>query len=442
MMSLREACRIILLSLLVGVGAAPAPGAGPPDAKRDGKRKPAPVQERLAALLQKALLDNEREHGKSLEALLKLFKAAREGGAFSLDHVREVERELLESRVRALHREAAYRDAVDRLGLRFDAGEKRLGKVEQEALLPLARHLRRLQDDFTAFQAVLDGLARPAAPEKAAKLRAKLRGIAASAAIVEGTTFRTELPRRWATWEKLSPKELAERLRKDAEERRKLLDARAAAEAEGGAPKKAEERRLRELAAEMELGQFEEALKLYEAEPWRKLARAELRERQQGAMLRTVLAHFIAVLGEASDQRLEAWRKTWPNLPPVVVEKLDLLACDREKAERAVAARFDRPEAAVAGKSKLRKVRALAEAYRLQQQLFELAHFQVQGPKDGLASPFPRGPVGEAGSSALARRLLDAQRSLARARGQLLSTWVEHQMARLELYRDLRLAPP
>src|SRR5262249_34148393 len=91
-------------------------------------------------------------------------------------------------------------------------------------------------------------------------------------------------------------------------------------------------------------------------------------------------------------------------------------------------------------REEIRLLRVLAENYRIQKRLVELAYLQVENAEDPFRAPPP--PAGQQGSvtsaanaAALTRQLLDAQSSLLRAQNQLYQIWINYLTARLELYR-------
>lgn len=97
-------------------------------------------------------------------------------------------------------------------------------------------------------------------------------------------------------------------------------------------------------------------------------------------------------------------------------------------------------------RAELRQLRVLAENYKIQQRAVELAYFQVENSLDTFQSPPTPAAAGGGGNTAgnaaaLTQQLLNAQRSLPQAQNQLLSTWINYQITRLQLYRDLELMP-
>lgn len=101
-------------------------------------------------------------------------------------------------------------------------------------------------------------------------------------------------------------------------------------------------------------------------------------------------------------------------------------------------------------RQQVRQLRLLAENYKIQQRLVELAYFQVEqsletfrqpSTPSGLVAGPPGGGGGAGNAAALTQQLLGAQRSLNQAQNQLYTIWINFQIARMQLYRDLELMP-
>lgn len=97
-------------------------------------------------------------------------------------------------------------------------------------------------------------------------------------------------------------------------------------------------------------------------------------------------------------------------------------------------------------RAETRQLRVLAEQYIIQQRALELAYSQVENSLDVFnAPPLPgsanAGGGGAGNAAALTQQLLNAQRSLPQAQNALFQVWVNFQVVRLQLYRDLELLP-
>jgi hypothetical protein len=93
-------------------------------------------------------------------------------------------------------------------------------------------------------------------------------------------------------------------------------------------------------------------------------------------------------------------------------------------------------------RSELRQLRVQAENYKIQQRAVELAYSQLENSLETFrAPPAPGAQGGAASAAALTQQLLNALNSLPREQNVLVSTWINYQVARLQLYRDLELMP-
>ena len=118
-----------------------------------------------------------------------------------------------------------------------------------------------------------------------------------------------------------------------------------------------------------------------------------------------------------------------------------------QRSRRAVMQAEDAVVATV--RQQVRQLRLLAENYKIQQRLVELAYFQVEQSLETFRQPStpsgqaggPPGGGGAGNAAALTNQLLGAQRSLNQAQNQLYQIWVNFQIARMQLYRDLELMP-
>jgi hypothetical protein len=207
-------------------------------------------------------------------------------------------------------------------------------------LQPLTKQFHRYEAIFDQFEAARKEASAFDNPDQALEVRDKLRKVFQTSPIVEGTRFKEQLPGRWALWEKPARRnenqELRERLTQFQDERRKLLDIKALREKEKKPLTAAQERRLAELEFEIDLGVFELTLRDYEGQPWKTVMDPQRRARMQSNAYRFVVNAFVLVLGEPRNERLDLVRNSWPALPRLCVDGVDLLDTDAEKAQDVV----------------------------------------------------------------------------------------------------------
>jgi hypothetical protein len=384
-------------------------------------------------LLRKAILQSERDYVTRLERQLILLQDLSEGGAISPIQVVGVEQELLRGRIRVLRCDTQYADALDEFRRRHAVTSRQLEQLE-EAVLPLSRHLRRFEDCFKDLKPAQVEFERNSEPEHAPKLRGVARRILTASALVKGTRFARVLPGRWAAWEKLPAPGMADRLRRTQDQRHKLWELQIDLRLQGRELGEADQQRLHELELEMDLGPFEQDLRRYEGQPWK--GQANSAPMQQQMFWRLSYA-FEALLYYAHAERIKQVRESWPALPSVRLEKVDLVTGDWKAVEQATTPLLEKRKKVAAGKKNLRKLRELAHVYRLQQRLIEISYSRYERIFAIICGPVR--PDNLRGDAELMRSLTSAAQSLVRARRQLLSMWIQFQMAQLDLEDDLGL---
>src|SRR5262249_6206981 len=144
-----------------------------------------------------------------------------------------------------------------------------------------------------------------------------------------------------------APGPLEQELERLRRVRLKLLEEQEKLAERGGLPA-ASQRELARVEFESELGQFERALREYEARPWesirddpndteleRRLKAFQRLDRQNRFFVR-VHRLFLSLIEEAFRERQEQVRSNWPRLPALCVEGVDLLSADEDTAMAAV----------------------------------------------------------------------------------------------------------
>lgn len=499
----------------------------------------------LPTVLQKGQLENDRQNVIDLQKTFQLFAAIKEGGDVSQLQVDQVESQLLSAQSTVLSADVTYHRQLDQfkeqLGLPTDLPLA----LDDTPLRPLSSQLRRFDEVFEQFEQVRNEANKFGDPGQVRQLRSRLKALAAAAPLVQGTSFRDEFPKAWATWERLasSPMRdpLGERLTQLRNERREILLKRDELENRGQTLSSADQQRLAALDIAIDLGYFELALRQYETEPWRTQNDPVRRRLVQSQYFRDVINSFALVLGPARNERVEKIRQSWPKLPPVVVEGIDLVQGDIDEAlqtagRTALVNRLDLMNAraqlvdswrqiAVTANSLLgtfnvkyhmdsstpptsneplsfgngrtrhqlildwelplvrvaernayrtslityqrqrralmltedsvldgvrqevRQLRQLSENYKIQRRSVELAYFQVENALETFrAPPQPVAGAGAVGGSAaqaaaLTQQLLSAQSRLPFAQNSLYTVWIQYQITRMQLFRDLELLP-
>jgi outer membrane protein TolC len=327
------------------------------------KAIPPPAAGYLGTLLQYAQIGIDQDNIEVLEYFLKLFQAIKEGGDISQLQVDTVEQQLLGGRTQKLLDEQQYGNAIEQFRLQLGLPPELPTELDNTAIRPLIQQFARYRQVFDQVTQVTDATTRLGDADAAPRLRAELHRLVETAGLTASTRFRLEFPKRWAEWEKLNADEIKARRKKLSEERQKLLDRQANAERrqalldlqaklakdgkqlteadrklldqlekEGQPLTAAEQDRLAEIEADDNYGSLEATLRDYEAQPWKNEPDAKRRGQKQTSAFRDVINAFDLVLGQVRNERLDALRPSWPELPALDVDGVDLLKSGEDEA--------------------------------------------------------------------------------------------------------------
>jgi outer membrane protein TolC len=324
----------------------------------------------LPTLLAAAQLENEQKNVSALEYLLRLFDDFEKGGKVSSLQVGQVRSQLLQGQSTVLQRAQDLRDGLDRFKLQLGLPTNVQLELERKPLREIEKHLQQYDLIPVHFKAALEEAKKAVDYNAPEKLRPRLREIIRTSAITQGTRFRDEFLPRWDEWgrDKMTDKEVEERVRLYIAEVAKLTKQRILLEKEGKNLPEADELWLRELEPRIEVGSLEQAVRKYERlplsekavlsasqvgqlafplgpsaaaitaaldEPTRALRRQYFQTKFDEALQR-VMEAFELVLIEARKQRYAPLREGWPALPPVELAGEDLLTTDLERAQQLV----------------------------------------------------------------------------------------------------------
>jgi hypothetical protein len=421
----RVAIAIMLISV-AGLRADPPEKASP---------KALNPRDYLPTLLLKSQLDIARDYAASLDSLFKLAQTLADAGFVPAAQTRQVERELLQTRIDVLKKEREHLDALDQYQAKSDVSSERVRELEEKTFGVLRQQVRKFERMGQDLEAMGKEVNKYDDPDSVQKLRGALSRIVSSAEAFRDTSFRKDFAMRWDYWHRQSDRDIAQLLQDKSEERRKILADKIDLEQDGRQLSPAGQKLLAAAEFEIELGRFELTLRRYERMPWKDQDDAAQR---QADMFRHVAAAFGAVMLRGLSQRLDELHANWPQVEPFVYEKVDLLGGEREPAERAVAGAIKNPEAAATAKANLRKLRTLSETYRIGTRLVEMAIIQRQQDVDALRSPAVL--IENAGNSETngpVAQVLASEKDLANEKSRLVRTWIEIQITRIDLANQL-----
>jgi hypothetical protein len=296
----------------------------------------APVSGYLTTLLQAAQIQVNEYNIQKLEGYLQLARAIQEGGDISQLQTDQFEQQVLTRRSTLLQNQQQYLQSLDQFKLQLGLPTNLHIELDDAAFRPLNRQFQKYEDLFNQYLAASEEPSRFGTPEAVTTVRRELRRLFTTSPIVRGTRFRTRIEAAWRAWERLSADQLRQRLADDREERRRLEDKQTDLQAKGEALSAADQRRLDEVGAEIALGEFEQVLREYESQPWKNLAEAPARRRQQ-TMFLAVVNGYVEVLTQARNERIVELRGSWPDLARLCVNGVDLIKTDLDTAETAVA---------------------------------------------------------------------------------------------------------
>ncbi len=346
-------------------------------------------------LQQQAQIANQRKNVAELERLLRLYRAFREGGQQSDLQVGQVEVSMLSSRANLLNGGGGapglrqYLDQLDNFKLQLGLPMTVPLELDDAPLRPIRLQLQRFEAIYADLRQVEEQARQydPAAPPAA--LRDRFRQLFTQSALVKGTRFAATIEQRWDQWRRLNPEQLQERLGQLRQQRQQLLNRRAERQQQGLPEPPEETERLQQLEAEIELGLFEVAVRLYESQPWLK-EKGPLRDSVQANAFREALNAFYQVILEARQERQQLLQQQWPELPPVVIDGVDLLAAPLDEAyavgmQTALSRRLDLMNARALVVDAWRRIAVQANSL---QGVFDVRYDMVAQTPAGRSAPF------------------------------------------------------
>jgi hypothetical protein len=289
----------------------------------------------LPTLYREVDMAADKKYVKDLERGLLIFQGLQEGGQVAPLQVAQVTSTLLGARNGVLKDIQDTTNALDQLKLQLGIPANVPLLLDDSPARPITRQLDRFYDVLaesdTAYKRVDVQEQLPAE-----QLRAFLLKAYTTDPLVRGTEFQKKVQASWQAWAKANDKEIAARLTKLGQERRKLLDLKTDLEMKGQPLADDDAERLRAGEFEADLGGLEQVLRRYETKPWEKLAKEDQRRQSRNKSFRLVSYAAQVVLVSARNDRLSDVGKQWPPLPPTPLNaELDLQAADVETAQEA-----------------------------------------------------------------------------------------------------------
>jgi hypothetical protein len=292
----------------------------------------------LNTMLQNIQVYIDKENISVLSTILERYRGLLEGDIVGPLQVQSVEQQLLSGRSSLLTDQQQYLDAIDSFKLEIGVPTQLSLEMDDSELRPLMNQFRRSRAITEDEQNTVMEASKLITLADVPRVRAQLLRLAETSPLVRGTPFATRIRARLAVWEKLSDKELKDRLDAIRKETQALLDHRTDLQNKGQNLSPAEEARLRELGSQADLGNYERVLRKYEAdylEDGKPKVLTPVGERRRITQFRDVISFWQKVLVEARDDRWAAVRKSWPDLPRCCVDGVDLIRDDLTRSEEA-----------------------------------------------------------------------------------------------------------
>jgi hypothetical protein len=440
--------RYLFFALLTvgGAGAAFRSWADEPQARFERTKQ---VRKYLSVLLQKFEMSSDTEYVNNLQNLSNVCKTLIEGGIVSPLEVNELQGELLRARIRDQKQQSAYQDALDRFKLEFNLPMNELFNVKQVAEEAAARQLGHqinvLMGISSDFAKLRHDLSTQLAGKKLPEPRMFLHAVTTTtnSPLFKDSPFGKHFSLQWRKWEQ--QKDVKKALREYQVERRRLLDLEADFAMKNQTLPPKDRERLKEIEFQLDLGNLEIALREFDKQPWKVHKDERVRTLALQAKGRQVYRAIAPLFSHARNELLDLLKANWPELPPVPIQKTDMLKCAWEDAQKILKTLLPKKNELAECQTMVRRLRTLADIYPSQKELLVVSSSQVDMLLETLTPPTPVTPgnFGNPTSNTLPlASLLRALRSQNRADKQLCKTWFQYQMTRLDLVQTLKLPVP
>ncbi|MCS7168203.1 MAG: hypothetical protein RMI91_04715 [Gemmatales bacterium] len=352
----------------------------------------APVGYLPTLLRQQQLYNNERIVVE-LERELERFRNLAGGfSGISELQVNQVEQAYREAQSVVLQSRVIYANTLDQFKLQLGLPTEFPLQLDPSVMMPLRRQMDALDQAINGYTQLVNAIREwEIRPDAAGTIRREIERALGESDYVQGTELQTTISERWRFWQGLSGQSdqgafavaemaavlsvaplvpgfspgaywtcrrpaielLLEALRS---EQRYLEDLRVEYQLQDREFPRELQQRLRDITRQLYLGQLELSLRRLEQrtwqvaveveallgafaaptvlqmEPFRGLRVLEIRQLQRSRAFQSVFDNFAQVLLEARDEKLMRLEKSWPPLPRIIVEGIDLLETDEETA--------------------------------------------------------------------------------------------------------------
>jgi hypothetical protein len=293
----------------------------------------------LNTMLQKIQVYIDQENIDVLSGILLRYRGLLDGDVVGPLQVQNVEQQLITGRNTLLTDQQNVLQALDSFKIEVGVPMQLSIEMDDSVLQPLIKQFRRSRLIIENEQAAVTEATTLLAPDKAPQTRAELLRLFEKSTLVRNTPFSRKIRARWNEWEKLSDQDLKARLESQKKELNQLLDRQADLHRDSKALSNAEQSRLKMLYLQTDLGNFENALRAYEAAYIEggktKLPTTPAGQRRRLTDFQNVVYTWQKVLVEARDDQWDVVRATWPEPPRCCVSGVDLVKDPLDRAQAA-----------------------------------------------------------------------------------------------------------
>jgi outer membrane protein TolC len=273
----------------------------------------------LPSILRAALLDNARKNAASFEQFLRLFQNLKEGGGVTELQVVQVEQNLIDARQSVLDNTRLYFDNLDTFKLQLGLPTTVPIELDDGPLKPIRKQLNRFEQVYAQLKEIEDTAGKFDLNEAPARYRERWANLLTNSSLVRGTKFAEDYKRSSAALRTEPDAALDARLAALGEQRRKLLDAQADRQLKKQADTPAQLAEIAAVETAADRIRFEQALRTYESRPWKD------RPVERAVAFRSAFETGMVVAVVPRNERLAGIRSSWPALPAVTVDGVDVL---------------------------------------------------------------------------------------------------------------------
>ncbi|MGF1581273.1 MAG: hypothetical protein ACFCD0_18060 [Gemmataceae bacterium] len=283
----------------------------------------APPAGYLPTLLDSAILTNQQKNVASLAQNLDKFRKYKEGGLIDDLQVNRLETQYQGSLTAVQGAKRNLQDSLDQLKLQLGIPPTIQLELDDTPIRPLTEHLEKYEEffeEYNGFVKELDSFVK--LKGNIDQLSSKIDNTLRTHPLFAGTKFREQFRKNRAPWQKLSDAELKKRWEELSANIQKLRLRRVTPREEVFRDK---------LEAEFEYADFELSIRELQNKFWKDLpqARQELAYVRKFNQVRQRLINFAR---SAEEERLTQLADTFPDLPPLVVNGVDLLEAEQDTA--------------------------------------------------------------------------------------------------------------